>query len=69
MIKNKYKLIKAELEKWNHELKALQEYCNHSKENVVKKHKSNTGNYDPSSNSHWIDFECLDCGKKWTEFY
>lgn len=27
---------------------------------------SNTGNYDPSADSYWYDFECSDCGHRWT---
>ena len=27
--------------------------------------KGNTGNYDPSADSYWIDWYCPDCGKKW----
>lgn len=47
------------------ELKALQDECGHT--NVVKKHESNTGNWDPHDNQYWIDYTCPDCGKHWTE--
>lgn len=39
--------------------------CPH--ESLLKKHRANTGNYDPSANSYWTEFTCLDCGKFWTE--
>ncbi|TAJ97139.1 MAG: hypothetical protein EPO10_28835 [Reyranella sp.] len=43
----------------------LQKACSHP--NVTKDHKSNAGNYDPSSDAYWTDFRCPDCHKFWTE--
>jgi len=40
------------------------ESCDH--ENAMKKHFSNTGNYDPSNDCYWTEFYCPYCGRKWT---
>jgi hypothetical protein len=45
-------------------LKALRESCPHP--NRTHKYGSNTGNYDPSSDRYWIDWDCPDCGKHWS---
>jgi hypothetical protein len=45
------------------DLHALQESCKHP--SADKKYGSSTGNYDPSSDCYWIDWHCVDCGKKW----
>lgn len=57
--------IEKNIDKWRHKLYALQYECPHT--NVDKKYKSNTGNYDPSANSYWIELSCPDCGKWWME--
>jgi len=43
----------------------LQSKCAHP--NVNKKYRSNTGNCDPTANSYWIEFNCPDCDKIWSE--
>jgi hypothetical protein len=43
----------------------IQEICYHP--DVVKTHKSNTGNYDPHADCYWTEFKCPDCGKWWSE--
>lgn len=55
------------LTKANAELVALQKECGHPKEMVQKTPKSNTGNYDPSADSYWMDCHCFACGKSWIE--
>ena len=57
----KIKLIQSFL---NEQLIALQDTCRH--ENVEKKYRSNTGNYDPTADCYWIDFHCPDCEKRWS---
>lgn len=47
------------------EMSKLQDICQH--ENVSKKHKSNTGNWDPHSDCYWTEFRCPDCSKFWME--
>ena len=46
-------------------LKMLQDKCTHP--DVTKEYKSNTGNYDPSADSYWINLHCPDCDKRWRE--
>jgi hypothetical protein len=46
------------------EITALQKECPHIK--LTKKYGANTGNYDPSADSYWIDWHCTDCDSKWT---
>lgn len=40
----------------------IQVSCKHTK--VQFEHKANTGNYDPSSDSDWIEVKCLTCLKR-----
>lgn len=64
-VRRKWASIDRREEKLAHELAKLQDLCVHS--NVTKKYDSNTGNYDPSADSYWIDFFCPDCRKRWRE--
>lgn len=57
--------IESNLQKYNQQLKVLQETCEHT--GLQKQHKADTGNYDPSADRYWTEFTCPDCGKKWTE--
>lgn len=57
--------IKDTIEELHRVIKFLQDDCQHK--NLNKEYKSNTGNYDPSCDSYWIEYECLDCGKRWDE--
>lgn len=52
------------MQRSEHDLKMLQRECEHP--NVEKKYGSDTGNYDPSADSYWIDWRCPDCSKFWT---
>lgn len=52
-----------ERENVNNGFRELQAYCVHPEVKETK--RANTGNYDPSADSHWSDFECPDCDKKW----
>jgi hypothetical protein len=47
------------------ELRVLQHRCKHP--NVTKEHGSSTGNWCKADDCYWIEYECIDCGKKWTE--
>lgn len=64
-IRNKWESIDRREDKLAKELIKLQSLCNHP--NVKKEYKSNTGNYDPSADSYWIEFRCPDCRKRWIE--
>lgn len=48
------KSIKFKIKKWQTKLKNIQDSC---------PHKSNTGNYDPTSDCYWIEYFCYDCEK------
>ena len=62
-VRRKWASIDRREEKLSHELAKLQALCPHT--NVTKKHCSNTGNYDPSADSYWIEHRCPDCRKHW----
>ena len=65
MIKNKYDQIQKKLKSVQSELEWLQETCTHPNADV--KHKGDRSNYDPSMDGYWIEYNCPDCGKFWTE--
>lgn len=44
----------------------IQKICQH--DDVKASYGSNTGNYDPSNDSYWINVECLDCSKKFRAY-
>ncbi len=62
-ISTRYARLAAKLEKVYADIASLQKECTHP--NVKKEYKSNTGNYDPSCDSYWIDYRCPDCNKYW----
>ena len=64
-IRKKWESIDRREEKLASELNKLQALCKHP--NLEKTHKSNTGNYDPSADSYWIEFRCPDCRARWNE--
>ena len=58
--------IKREINDLEGRLKEIQEECSHPKVSLKIEYRSNTGNYDPSSNCYWTDYHCKLCGKRWT---
>lgn len=56
--------IDLELEKLHAEKEELQKTCPHT--NATKKGNSSTGSWD-RDDSYWWEFDCPDCGKRWTE--
>lgn len=50
--------------KLREELGELQLLCTHP--DVTKQYRGDTGNYDPSQDSYWINWHCPDCDKRWT---
>jgi len=50
---------------WAEREKEIQEQCPH--ENCSEEYKGNSGNYDPTADSYWIEFRCADCDKFWIE--
>lgn len=63
--KIKYKSLKLQLEHINAQIDTLLSKCTHPNVNI--QYKGDTGNYDPSADSYWIEYKCPDCGKFWTK--
>jgi hypothetical protein len=57
--------IEAQISDLRSDLNSLQQLCPHV--NATKTYKSSSGNYDPSMDRQWFEYECPDCGKRWTE--
>jgi hypothetical protein len=64
-IRKKWESIDRREDRLASELAKLQSTCKHP--NIEKKYKSNTGNYDPTADSYWIEFKCPDCRARWNE--
>lgn len=64
-IRKKLASIDRREEKLASEMAKLQATCQHP--DLIKKYDSNTGNYDPTADSYWIEFRCPDCRKRWRE--
>lgn len=65
LTKIKLKSLKEQLAHVTKQIEELNSTCTHP--DVDKKYRGDTGNYDPSANSYWIEYKCPDCGKFWTE--
>lgn len=64
-VRRRYFTIERNQIKWDGAERALQETCAHP--NATKKYGGDTGNWDRSQDSYWIDFSCPDCRKRWRE--
>jgi len=64
----KRKKLEADVRVAVQELEAFKESCSHPEMHLSKEYGSNTGNYDPTSDSYWINYSCECCGKRWTEY-
>ena len=60
-IRKKWESIDRREDKLANELASLRANCSHP--NVIEKYGNNTGNYDPSADSYWIEYFCPDCRK------
>jgi len=63
-------LIRNQIEEIEHLIKLLhdkerkiQKECSHP--DVNKEYGSDTGNWDPSADSYWVNYTCPDCKKSW----
>lgn len=66
-LKTRVKRLKAKIDLLQCELRIIQDHeCEHPKKSLFYMAGSNTGNYDPSSDCYWLDFDCNICGKRWT---
>lgn len=64
-VRRRLSTINKHQNKWDDAERELQALCSHP--NVTKKYNSNTGNYDPTADSYWIEYRCPDCNKRWNE--
>lgn len=62
-IQRRLSTISKKRNHWQAELDKLQNVCQHPTPD--KKHKGNTGNYDPTADCYWIEYRCHDCDKRW----
>lgn len=57
--------LKEQIKRIQAEIEAIQEECSHPLACRITKNKSNTGNYDPESDSYWTEHTCQLCEKRW----
>jgi transposase-like protein len=65
-IKSKIDSLLKRISKLEDAIILIREDCTHP--NTLLKYGSNVGNYDPHSDSYWVDYRCEDCGKTWTVY-
>ncbi|AGN30249.1 hypothetical protein VPFG_00250 [Vibrio phage nt-1] len=46
------------------ELNEERNRCHHTR--ITYEYKSNTGNYDPTCDSYWVNVKCIDCNHRMT---
>jgi hypothetical protein len=63
--KAEHDAICAERRKLDTRMLNNQIQCTHPA--VVKHHHSDVGNWSKADDCYWTDFECPDCGKRWSE--
>lgn len=63
-IRRRLQTIQKHQQKWDDAEKELRSLCSHP--NVSKKYCGDTGNWDRSQDSYWIEYKCPDCNKFWT---
>jgi hypothetical protein len=62
----KYRTLKKRRMALSEQMQQIQlRECLHP--NLVRTPKSNTGNYDPSSDCYWYENKCPDCERFWME--
>jgi hypothetical protein len=64
IIRNKLAKLDEKLHIIYKKITDLQNLCPH--ENFEKKYCGDSGNYDPSNDSYWIDWKCIDCNKRFS---
>jgi hypothetical protein len=64
---NTIKLIKDQIAMLQGQIEKIQSECSHPKSALRVKPGANTGNYDPTADCYWTDYECGLCEKRWTE--
>lgn len=56
---------RLKLQKLYAKIDELKKQCTHP--DLVGEYGANTGNYDPSCDKYWVQFECPCCGERWRE--
>ncbi len=51
--------IRSKIQELELEIKMINDSCHHV--NTEHEYHANCGNYDPHSDSYWIDVYCMDC--------
>jgi hypothetical protein len=59
--------LKAQISELNLKIAKIQEECSHPQYCLDVKHRSSTGNYDPSQDCYWTEYHCQLCDKHWSE--
>lgn len=65
IIRSSYQAIRDEQKQLDTRMLNNQMRCEHPA--VIKHHQSDTGNWSKADDMYWTDFECPDCGKRWSE--
>lgn len=65
-LKKQLESKRKKLRELEEEIEVLQSNCPHP--GLNEKHDSNTGNWDPSDDSYWIDYHCKICEKQWRDY-
>jgi hypothetical protein len=63
-VQRRLKTIQRNQIKWDSAERDLQNLCAHP--NASKKYRGDTGNWDRTQDSYWIEHRCPDCGKFWS---
>jgi len=64
-MKKQVKDILTQILQLTEQLTQIRNKCKHK--NKTYTYSASTGNYDPSNDRYWKNYECPDCGKKWSE--
>lgn len=64
-IKTKILALREDIAGINKQITELQDSCEHK--NVKKEHKGDSGNYCRDDDRYWIEYDCPDCMKTWSE--
>ncbi len=47
-------------------IRDIQNDCRHPDNQLIVKHRGDTGNYDPSCDIYWTEYHCSVCDKMWS---
>lgn len=64
---NRIEELQEEIRIRNEEIRNIRKECCHPLSSLTKTHKADQGNYDPSQDCYWTEFDCGLCGEQWSE--